>query len=173
MSNRGDTTKLNWPRWQQALLIALLVLIIGNRMTMLVDTVAVRAGIVGELAWGGVTFVPDPQAKPGFARVTEVVPGSPAARAGVMVGDYLTSERRYEYYRRPNVGERFDFTLERQGVRHDPAPVDRGRNRRGVDIGSRGDLCQHQPLARVIGEAVTGARPTARATECKETSVLA
>ena len=116
MSNRGDTTKLNWPRWQQALLIALLVLIIGNRMTMLVDTVAVRAGIVGELAWGGVTFVPDPQAKPGFARVTEVVPGSPAARAGVMVGDYLTSERRYEYYRRPNVGERFDFTLDRQGV---------------------------------------------------------
>ena len=69
--------------------------------------------------------------------------------------------------------ERVCHALERQGVRHDPAPVDRGRNRRGVDIGSRGDLCQHQPLARVIGEAVTGARPTARATECKETSVLA
>ena len=116
MTGREKIAKLNWPRWQQVLLIALLVVIIGNRLTLLVDTVAVRAGIAGEQAWGGATFVLDPHAKPGFLRVTEVVPDGPAARAGVMAGDYLTSERRYEYFRRPYVGERVNVTLDRQGV---------------------------------------------------------
>ena len=116
MTGRGKTEKLNWPRWQQALLIALLAVLIGNRMTMLVDTVAVRAGIAGEYTGAGSHIVLDPQAKPGFLRVTEVAPGSPMARAGVMAGDHLRFERRYEYYRRPNVGERIDFTLDRQGV---------------------------------------------------------
>ena len=116
MSSRGDVANLNWPRWQQVLLIAALALLVGNRMTMLVDAVAVRAGIAGEQAWGDATFVPDPQAKPGFLRVTEVAPGGPMARAGVMAGDYLTFEHSYEYYRRAYVGERFNFTLDRQGV---------------------------------------------------------
>ena len=40
MTGRGETEKLNWPRWAQALLIALLVLLNGNRMTVLVDTAA-------------------------------------------------------------------------------------------------------------------------------------
>ena len=61
MAGRGETDKLNWPFWAQALLIALLVLIIGNRMTIIVDNVAVRAGIAGELAWGGRDY------RPGFA----------------------------------------------------------------------------------------------------------
>ena len=116
MSSRGEVANLNWPRWQQVLLIAALALLVGNRMTMLVDAVAVRAGIAGEQAWGDATFVPDPQAKPGFLRVTEVAPGGPMARAGVMAGDYLTFEHSYEYYRRAYVGERFNFTLDRQGV---------------------------------------------------------
>ncbi len=111
MTNREEAAKLGWPRWQQALLIAVLVLVIGNRLTLLVDTVTLRAGIAGELGWGGFTIVPDPHAKPGFLRVTEVAPGGPAARAGVMVGDYVTSERRYDYYRRGYIGERFNFTL--------------------------------------------------------------
>ena len=116
MTGRGNTEKLNWPRWAQALLIAVLVLLIGNRMTLVVETAAMRAGFAEERAWGGVDSVPDPQAKPGFLRVDEVYPGGPAARAGVMVGDYLTSERPYDYYRRGYVGERFNFTIERQGV---------------------------------------------------------
>ena len=116
MPNRAESAKLDWPRWQQGLLIALLAVLIVNRMTLLLDAAAARAGIAGELTWGGVTTVPDPQAKPGFLRVTEVAPGGPAARAGVMAGDYLTNERSYDYYRRGNVGERFNFTLDRQGV---------------------------------------------------------
>ena len=116
MTRTSDTNKLNWPHWAQVLLIALLAVLIVNRMTILLDAAAARAGIAGELTWGGVTTVPDPQAKPGFLRVTEVAPGGPAARAGVMVGDYLTNQRSYDYYRRGNVGERFNFTLDRQGV---------------------------------------------------------
>ena len=116
--------KLNWPRWAQALLIAVLVLLIGNRMTLVVETAAMRAGLAEERAWGGVATVPDPQAKPGFLLVTEVAPGGPGARAGVMVGDYVTFERRYDYYRRGKVGERFDFTLERQGVRSERHVID-------------------------------------------------
>ena len=117
MTKASDSNQLNWPRWGQLLLIAVLVVLIGNRMTLVVETAAMRAGLAEERAWGGVTTVPDPQAKPGFLLVTEVAPGGPGARAGVMVGDYLTSERPYDYYRRGKVGERFDFTLDRQGVR--------------------------------------------------------
>ena len=40
MTGRGETEKLNWPRWQQVLLIAVLVLLIGNRMTSLLDATA-------------------------------------------------------------------------------------------------------------------------------------
>jgi len=116
MSNRGETAKLNWPRWKQALLIAVLAVLIVNRMTMLVDNFAMRIGIVGEMPWGGAIAVPDPQASPGFLRIPEVAPGSPMARAGVMAGDYLSWEHRYEYYRLGYVGERFNFTLDRQGV---------------------------------------------------------
>ena len=53
MTGRGKTEKLNWPRWQQVLLIALLAVLIGNRMTMLVDTVVVPSGIAGEQAGAG------------------------------------------------------------------------------------------------------------------------
>ena len=109
---RSDTNQLNWPRWQQVLLIAVLVLVIGNRMTILLDTAAARAGIARELSWVGASNRPDPD-KPGYVRVTEVAPGSPAARAGVMVGDYLTSERSYLYFTRTYVGERIDFRLDR------------------------------------------------------------
>ncbi len=116
MTNRAVSAKLNWPRWAQVLLIALLVLIIGSRMTMLVDTAAARAGIAGELTWPGASFGLNPQAKPGFLGVARVDPGSPMARAGVMAGDTLRFERRYEYFRRQNGGERLNFTLDRQGV---------------------------------------------------------
>jgi hypothetical protein len=115
MTNRAESPKLDWPRWQQVLLIALLALLIVNRMTILLDTAAARAGIAGELAWVGASNRPDPD-KAGYVRVTEVAPGSPAAKAGVRAGDYLTSERSYEYFRRPYVGERLKFTLDRQGV---------------------------------------------------------
>ncbi len=116
MTNRAESAKLDWPRWAQLLLLAALVLLIGNRMTLVVETAAMRAGFAEERAWGGVDTVPDPLAKPGFLKVTEVAPGSPGAKAGVMVGDYLASERPYDYYRRFKVGERFDFTIVRQGV---------------------------------------------------------
>lgn len=117
MTGRSETAKLNWPRWAQILLIALLILIIGNRMTILVDNAAVRAGIAGELTWPGVSFGRDPKDVPGFLGVARLYPGSPMARAGVMAGDTLRFERRYEYFRRQNVGERVNFTLDRQGVR--------------------------------------------------------
>jgi hypothetical protein len=116
MADRTDTSQLNWPRWAQALLIAVLAVLIVNRMTLVVETAVYRAGLAEERAWVGVTTDPRSQDKPGFVRVTGVAPGGPAARAGVTAGDYLTFERRYEYYRRAYVGERIDFTLDRQGV---------------------------------------------------------
>jgi len=85
MSNRAESERLNWPRWAQVLLIALLALLIVNRMTILLDTAAARAGIAGELSLVGAASGPDPD-KPGYARVTEFVPDSPAARSRLQVG---------------------------------------------------------------------------------------
>jgi S1-C subfamily serine protease len=92
MTNREEAAKLDWPRWQQVLLIALLAVLIVNRMTILLDAAAARAGIAGEMPRVGASIRPDPD-KPGYVRVAEVAPDGPAASAGVKVGDYLTSER--------------------------------------------------------------------------------
>ncbi len=38
-ASRIDPNKLNWPRWAQLLLILALVLLVGNRMTEILDTI--------------------------------------------------------------------------------------------------------------------------------------
>ena len=68
MTGRGETEKLNWPRWAQALLIALLVLLIGNRMTVLVDTAAYRAGLFGAVALDAGRLIPIQTDPPVLAR---------------------------------------------------------------------------------------------------------
>ena len=117
MTRTTQSNQLNWPRWQQALLIAVLALIIGNKMTMLVDTIAHRAGLTGELAYWGGTLVPDPEAEAGFGKVTSVVPGSPFARAGVREGDLVRTEPSYARLRRHLVGEKLNFTLDQDGAK--------------------------------------------------------
>jgi hypothetical protein len=117
MTNRVESAKLNWPRWQQALLIALLVLIIGNRMTMLVDIGASYAGLAGELAYGGYSLDNDPEAEAGFGKVAWVAPDSPFARAGVRVGDHVRTYPSYARLRRHLAGEKANFTLNQDGVK--------------------------------------------------------
>ena len=117
MTNRSDTNQLNWPRWQQVLLIALLVLIIGNRLTWMVDGAAYRAGLLGEIAYVGGSQVNDPDAPPGFGKMIDVVPGGAFARAGVREGDYLRTDPSYYRLLRPVVGETLNFTLDQDGVR--------------------------------------------------------
>jgi hypothetical protein len=117
MTNREEAAKLSWPRWQQVLLIAVLALIIGNKMTMLIDIAAHRAGLTGEPAYWGGTLAPDPESEAGFGKVSEVFPGSPLARAGVREGDLVRTEPSYARLRRYEAGETLDFTLDQDGVK--------------------------------------------------------
>jgi hypothetical protein len=117
MTNRAVSAKLNWPRWQQALLIALLVLLIGNRLTALVDMAAYRSGLLGEIALNSGRAIPDPKAPAGFGRMVEVDPNGPVAKAGIRNGDFVRTDLPYYYAVRPEVGDRINFTLDRDGVR--------------------------------------------------------
>ena len=117
MTGRGQTETLGWPRWQQALLIALLVLIIANRMTLMVDTAAYRAGLFGEVAFDAGRQTPDPNGPAGFGKMIEVDPDGPYAKAGIRNGDFVRPEPAYQYLVQPVVGERVNFTLDRGGVR--------------------------------------------------------
>jgi hypothetical protein len=117
MTKANQTSQLNWPRWQQALLIALLVLVIGNRMMSLLDAAASRAGLLGEIAYVSGSQINDPAAPPGFGKMVDVVPGGAFARAGVREGDYVRTDPSYQRALRPVVGETLNFTLDRHGVR--------------------------------------------------------
>lgn len=129
MTGRGETEKLNWPRWAQALLIALLVVLIGNRLTAAVDMAAYRSGLLGELALNSGRAIPDPNAPTGFGRMSEVDPDGPFAKAGIRNGDFVRTDLPYYYAIRPEVGDRINFTLDRDGVRSEhqivvePLPV--------------------------------------------------
>ena len=117
MADTVESSKLNWSRWQQLLLIALLALLIGNRLFMLVDTASVRAGLYGEVPEYGGVLAENPGGRSGFVKARQVVPGGPLAKAGVREGDELRFERSYERLRRAEVGETLPFTLDRGGVR--------------------------------------------------------
>ena len=117
MTKASDSNQLNWPRWQQALLIALLVLLIGNRLTILVDTAAYRAGLFGEVALDAGRLMSDPNGPAGFGKMIEVEPGGPYTKAGIRNGDYVRTDPSYQYLLRPVAGERVNFTLDRGGVR--------------------------------------------------------
>ncbi len=129
MTDRNDSNRLNWPRWQKVLLIAVLVLFIGNRLTSLVDAAAHRAGWFGEGALIEVSWVRDPNAPAGFRKVDRVEPNSSVARAGVRIGDHVRVESRFRDGRqiargeRPYrqdwlfAGDRINFTLDRGGIR--------------------------------------------------------
>jgi hypothetical protein len=129
MTNTAETNKLNWPRWQQVLLIALLVLVIGNRLTATVDMAAYRTGLLGELALNSGRAIPDPNAPTGFGRMIEVDPDGSFAKAGIRNGDFVQTDPTYYYAIRPEVGDRLSFTLDRDGVRSahhiviEPLPV--------------------------------------------------
>lgn len=120
--------QLNWPRWQM-LLIVLLVLIIGNRMTAMLDMAAYRSGLLGEQALSAGRAIPDPNAPVGFGRMIEVDPDGPVAKAGIRNGDFVRADPAYQYHLRPVVGDRVQFTLDRGGVRSEhqivtePLPV--------------------------------------------------
>ena len=74
---RPIAAKLNWPRWAQALLIAVLVLMIGNRLIMLVDSAAVRSGLIGEYGTDGGDLMRVAGAKPGFLKAVRRDAGRP------------------------------------------------------------------------------------------------
>ncbi len=116
MAVRTDTAKLNWPRWAQGLLIAALVLMIGVRLSMVVDTAAARSGLIGEYGTHGGDLMRVAGAKPGFLEAVGVVPGGPMARAGVREGDFVRPERISDYARRKLPGEQFRFTLDQDGT---------------------------------------------------------
>ena len=117
MTGRAESAKLNWPRWAKALLIALLVVLIGNRLTVLVDTAAYRAGLFGEVALDAGRPMSDPNGPAGFGKMIEVDPDGHYAKAGIRNGDFVQPEPAYQYLLRPVVGERVNFTLDRGGVR--------------------------------------------------------
>jgi GAF domain-containing protein len=117
MSNRAESAKLNWPRWAEVLLIAVLVVIVCNRSASLLDGAAYRAGLYGELVYAGGRAVNDPAAPLGFGKMVDVVPDGPFARAGVRNGDHVRTDP--VYFRQQNLGfaEKLNFTLNRDGVR--------------------------------------------------------
>jgi hypothetical protein len=117
LEKREDGNTLTWPRWQQALLIALLAVVIGTRMTANVDMAAYRSGLLGELALNSGRAIPDPSAPTGFGRMIEVDPDGPFAKAGIRNGDFVQTDPTYHYAIRPEVGDRVSFTLDRDGVR--------------------------------------------------------
>lgn len=117
MEQATNTSQLNWPRWQQVLLIAVLALLIGTRLLLLVDTASVRAGLYGEAPEYGGVLAGNPGGQSGFVKARQVEPGGPMAKAGVQEGDELRFEHGYEYLRRAEVGETLPFTLDRGGVR--------------------------------------------------------
>jgi hypothetical protein len=112
-----DTKKLNWPRWAELLLIAVLVVLIGNRLFMLVDSASVRAGLNSEVPEYGGILGDNLWGQSGFVKAHQVEPGGPLAKASVQVGDTLRFEKSYERWRRAEVGETLPFTLDRGGVR--------------------------------------------------------
>jgi hypothetical protein len=112
-----DTKKLNWPRWAQLLLIAVLVVLIANRLFLLVDVASVRAGFNGMVPEYGGLLADNPGGQNGFVIARQVEPGGPMAKAGVQEGDELRFEHAYERLRRAEVGETLPFTLDRGGVR--------------------------------------------------------
>ncbi len=116
MTEQKDSNRLNWPRWQQMLLITLLALLIGNRLFLLVDTASVRAGLYGQVPYYGGLLGDNPEGQSGFVKARQVEPGGPLAKAGVQEGDALRFEHRYEHLRRAEVGEALPFTLDRGGV---------------------------------------------------------
>ncbi len=116
MAGQSDTNQLNWPRWQQMLLIGLLVVLIGNRLFLLVDTASVRAGLYGQVPYYGGLLGDNPEGQSGFVKARQVEPGGPLAKAGVQEGDALRFEHSYEHLRRAEVGETLPFTLDRGGV---------------------------------------------------------
>ncbi len=119
MTDRNDSNRLNWPRWAELLLIAVLVLLVGIRLFMLVDTASVRAGLYGAVPEYGGVLADNPGGQSGFVKARQVEPGGPMAKAGVQEGDELRFEHSYEPLRRAEVGERLPFTRDRGGVRSD------------------------------------------------------
>ena len=129
MAGQTVSTKLNWPRWQQLLLIAVLLLFIGTRLTSFVDGAAHRAGLFGQVALVEASWVRDPNAPAGFRKVVRVEPNSSAARAGTRIGDHLrldstfrdgrqlTPGERLNRQERLAVGDRINFTRDRDGIR--------------------------------------------------------
>jgi hypothetical protein len=117
LEGRTNTNQLNWPRWQQLLLIVVLALVIANRLFLLVDVASVRAGFYGEVPEYGGVLGDNPGGQSGFLKARQVEPGGPMAKAGVQEGDELRFERAYERLRRAEVGETLPFTLDRGGVR--------------------------------------------------------
>ena len=108
---------LNWPRWAELLLIAVLAVLIANRLFLLVDIASVRAGLYGAVPEIGGFLADNPGGQSGFVKALQVKPGGAMAKAGVQDGDALRFEHAYERLRRAEVGETLPFTLDRGGVR--------------------------------------------------------
>jgi hypothetical protein len=117
MTRAKDSNQLGWPRWAELLLIAVLAVLIANRLFMLVDTASVRAGLYGEVPEYGGVLAENQGGQSGFVIARQVEPSGPLAKAGVQDGDLLRFEHSYETLRRAEVGETLAFTLDRGGVR--------------------------------------------------------
>jgi hypothetical protein len=117
MPNRAESAQLNWPRWAQALLIAVLVVIAIARLYSLADNAAYHAGLLGPITTTGGTAVSDKSAPAGMARVTTVEPGGPLDKAGIKLGDSIRRDPILASIIRHRTGEVVPFEHDRGGVR--------------------------------------------------------
>ncbi len=118
MPNTAETGKLDWPRWQQMLLIAALAVIAIARLYSLADDAAYRGGLLGPITTMGGTVASDNSAPAGMGRVTTVEPGGPLDKAGFKAGDSIRPDPVLAALIRHRTGEVVPFERDRGGVRN-------------------------------------------------------
>ena len=117
MTNRRIVQNLNWPRWKQELLIAVLVLIAAFRLYTSAYFAAENAGLLGPVVTFGGSFQPDIKSPRHFYRVTRVAPGRQMDRAGFQVGDSIRTESRITGLVAWPVGHIMEFERDHGGAR--------------------------------------------------------
>lgn len=117
MTGRGETAKLNWPRWQQVLLAVVLAMLAATRLSQLADDAAYRAGLLGPMAIISTSTTSSVDAPRHFYKVIAVEPGGPADRAGFRVGDSIRPDIQAFFNIRQPVGKIRLIERDRAGAR--------------------------------------------------------
>jgi hypothetical protein len=115
MAGQTDPAKLNWPRWAQALLIAMLVLVAAIRLIALADDGAYRAGLLGEKTTIGGYMIPDPVSPREYWHVVDIAAGGPMDKAGLRIGDLVRTDPLLAVFIRNPAGREIPFILNRDG----------------------------------------------------------